>query len=387
MIKILSHILNHQATKRAKSVSKETLFRAAQTFLETFYGECQGHVQQTYRHRLHDVRQAIFETGTYTHTRQELEYGARVAWRNSTRCIGRVAWETLAIRDCRNIENELDIFAACVQHLRYATNGGRIRPTITVFAPETPKTPTIRIWNAQLLRYAGYQQTNGSVLGDPLHVMFTDVLCALGWTPSAMKTPFDLLPLVVQIGTAPPMLFEFDRNDVLEVALQHPQYAWFSELQLQWYAVPVISNMRLEIGGLSYCAAPFNGWYMGTEIGARNLGDVQRYNQLPRIARRMGLPMTASRTLWKDRALVELNIAVLDSFAKQGVTIVDHHTAAHQFIVHERKEQRHARSTFADWGWIVPPLSSSITPVFHRDYVNTIVSPNFFYQPDPWTSQ
>ena len=40
--------------------------------------------------------------------------------------------------------------------------------------------------------------------------------------------------------------------------------------------------MCLEIGGICYPAAPFNGWYMGTEIGARNLADTDRYDQLPR---------------------------------------------------------------------------------------------------------
>ncbi|WP_368738983.1 nitric oxide synthase oxygenase, partial [Staphylococcus aureus] len=31
----------------------------------------------------------IKETGTYTHTEEELIYGAKMAWRNSNRCIGR----------------------------------------------------------------------------------------------------------------------------------------------------------------------------------------------------------------------------------------------------------------------------------------------------------
>ena len=53
--------------------------------------------------------------------------------------------------------------------------------------------------------------------------------------------------------------------------------------------MPALANMCLEIGGVCYPAAPFNGWYMGTEIGARNLADPGRYNQLPEIAARMGL--------------------------------------------------------------------------------------------------
>ncbi|MBV8695401.1 MAG: nitric oxide synthase oxygenase, partial [Ktedonobacteraceae bacterium] len=172
---------------------------------------------------------------------------------------------------------------------------------------------------------------------------------------------------------------------VLEVPLSHPDYPWFTKLGLKWHALPVISNMRLEIGGICYTAAPFNGWYMGTEIGARNLGDVARYNLLPVIAEHLGLDIRSERTLWKDRALVELNVAVLSSFAKHGVTIVDHHTASRQFLRHEELEKQAGRTVPAHWVWIVPPLSGSATPVFHKThYKNAILKPNFFYQQAPW---
>jgi len=139
--------------------------------------------------------------------------------------------------------------------------------------------------------------------------------------------------------------------------------------------------MRLEIGGVSYTAAPFNGWYVGTEVGARNFGDLERYNMLPVIAKRMGLDTHSNRTLWKDRALVELNIAVLNSFAAYGITMVDHHSASQQFMVHTDMEKRAGRSIAADWGWIVPPMSGSVTPVFHCPYEDVTLKPNFFYQP------
>lgn len=58
------------------------------------------------------------------------------------------------------------------------------------------------------------------------------------------------------------------------------RYKWFQNLGLKWYAVPVVSNMLLEIGGLEFTACPFNGWYMGTEIGVRDFCDYQRYNIL-----------------------------------------------------------------------------------------------------------
>ena len=46
----------------------------------------------------------------------------------------------------------------------------------------------------------------------------------------------------------------------------------------------------------------------------------------------MELDMSHDRTLWKDRALVELNRAVIHSYRKAGVIMVDHHTVAKQFI-------------------------------------------------------
>ena len=76
---------------------------------------------------------------------------------------------------------------------------------------------------------------------------------------------------------------------LVEVPIEHPDYKWFGDLQIKWYAVPIISNMKLEIGGITYPAAPFNVWYMGTEIGARNLADEYLYNMLPKIGSLMGL--------------------------------------------------------------------------------------------------
>ena len=57
-------------------------------------------------------------------------------------------------------------------------------------------------------------------------------------------------------------------------------YDWFSELGLRWYALPAVSSMAFDCGGLIFPAIPFNGWYMATEIGARDLADKQRYNKL-----------------------------------------------------------------------------------------------------------
>jgi nitric-oxide synthase len=326
--------------------------------------------------RLSQVLSTIDRIGTYLHTEGELEFGARVAWRNSSRCIGRLYWNSLRVLDRRGVRTPDDIFKHLVTHLRESTNGGRIRPTISIFPPAMPNRPYGHVWNEQLIRYAGYRSEDGTVIGDPRYAEFTEAVQRLGWISKG--TPFDILPLVVDVPGEPPQLYDIPEDAILEVELRHPQYEWFAELDLRWHAVPAISNMRLEIGGINYPFAPFNGWYMGTEIGARNLADVDRYDLVPEVARRLGLDISTEGTLWRDRALVELNVAVLHSFERAKVKITDHHTESRRFLTHLEREERAGRTVPADWTWIVPPMSGGATPVFHRYYDEAEQRPNFF---------
>jgi len=351
---------------------------AAEEFLALFQAE--NPAAAPIGPRVEEVRAQIERYGTYAHTTAELTFGARVAWRNSSRCIGRLYWRSLQVRDRRHVTTAAQLAGEAFAHLRVATNSGRVRPTLTVFAPTTPERPGPRIWNEQLIRYAGYRQPDGTVIGDPRYADFTSAVRDLGW-PGGPGTPFDLLPLVVQVPGEGPALFDLPRDVVLEVPLSHPRYPWFSELGLRWHAVPAISNLCLEIGGVCYPAAPFNGWYMGTEIGARNLADVHRYDVVPVVARRLGLDTASERSLWRDQVLVELNIAVLHSFDAAGVTMADHHTESHRFLTHLAREERAGRITPADWSWIVPPISGAATPVFHRYYENADLRPNYVHHP------
>lgn len=50
------------------------------------------------------------------------------------------------------------------------------RSAITIFPPRTDGKHDFRVWNAQLIRYAGYKQPDGSVIGDPANVEFTEVM-------------------------------------------------------------------------------------------------------------------------------------------------------------------------------------------------------------------
>ncbi|WP_240758343.1 nitric oxide synthase oxygenase [Lysinibacillus sp. SGAir0095] len=327
---------------------------------------------QWLRDRLDEIKQEQ----KYIPTTEELVFGARVAWRNSNRCIGRLFWNSLQVFDERQVETEEEVYKALLRHIEFATNGGKIRPTITIFKPNS-----IRIWNYQLIRYAGYETEEG-IIGDSDSIELTRICEELGW--KGERTPFDILPFVIQIGSNKPALFEIPKKYVLEVAIRHPQYEELAQLNLKWYAVPMVSNMKLSVGGIEFNAAPFNGWYMGTEIGARNLADVNRYNLLPTVARIMGLETKSNISLWKDRALVELNLAVLHSFKEDGVSIVDHHTAAQQFKLFEQQEVEANRQVTGNWSWLIPPVSPATTHIFHKPIENLIKKPNYFYQKNPF---
>ncbi|HZN75045.1 MAG TPA: nitric oxide synthase oxygenase [Micromonosporaceae bacterium] len=358
----------------------------AEEFLRRCYAELPslGPVEP----RLAAVREQVDAVGTYVHTHAELVQGARMAWRNSSKCIGRLYWRSLVVLDRRTVRAPEEIFEQLVAHLivasgRYRQPVGRLRPVISIFGQAVPGRPVSRIWNDQLIRYAGYRMPDGGTIGDPRFVDFTAAVSALGW--QGKREAFDILPLVLDVPGYGPRVYDLPEGAVVEVALAHPEYRWFAELGLRWYAVPAISNMRLSIGGVHYPLAPFSGWYLGTEIGSRNLGDVTRYNMLPLVASRLGLDTTDERTLWRDRALVELNRAVLWSFEQSGVRIADHHTESHRFLTHVAREERAGRPTPADWTWIVPPLSSSATAVFHRYYDEVDLRPNFYLDDDART--
>lgn len=331
--------------------------------------------------RLAKVRQEITSRGWYRQTYEELEFAARLAWRNNRRCIGRRYWQTLEVVDARETKTAGEIFEACVAHLRRSTNGGKIQPLITVFAEADAVGRGPIIHNYQLIRYAGYRRSDGTVLGDPAEVAFTERVMAAGWRPPEPCSAFDILPLVIETPEEGEKLFVLPQDAVLEVPIIHPSLAWFEELGLKWHALPAVSNMMLDAGGVRYPAAPFSGYYMETEIAARNFGDVGRYNLLPVVADRLDPAMRSRDPFWRDRALVELCAAVLYSFRQAGVTIVDHHAASRQFMEHLAEEKDQGRVVPGDWSWLVPPVSGSASPVFHRSYDPRPCLPDFVPRP------
>ena len=350
------------------------LVQRAHQFLQQVYQELD---LPNVEARLSFVESEIRRTGTYIHTQQELEHGARMAWRNSNRCMGRLFWKSLIVKDKRQLETAEDVYDALIEHLDFATNKGKILPTITIFKPQMGhQKPLIRILNHQLIAYAGYKDDRGNTIGDPKNIGITNICIQYGWKPKYGK--FDLLPLLIE-AAGKIVVYELPTNKIIEVPLTHPDHPNFKSLELKWYGLPVISDMILEIGGIYYPASPFNGWYMVTEIGSRNLGDKQRYNILPELATALQIDTGKHNPLWKDKALIILNEAVLYSFQQKGISLVDHHTASDQFMKFVRNEGNEGREVTADWTWIVPPMSGSATEAFHLPMDNTVKSPNFYY--------
>ncbi|XP_020029612.2 nitric oxide synthase, inducible isoform X1 [Castor canadensis] len=367
---------------RDKPTSVDELLPQAIEFINQYYSSFKEAKIEEHLARVEAVTKEIETTGTYRLTGDELIFATKLAWRNAPRCIGRIQWSNLQVFDARSCTTAQEMFEHICRHLHYATNSGSIRSAITVFPQRSDGKHDFRVWNTQLIRYAGYQMPDGTIRGDPANLEFTQLCIDLGWKPRYGR--FDVLPLVLQANGRDPELFEIPPDLVLEVPMEHPKYEWFQELELKWYALPAVANMLLEVGGLEFPGCPFNGWYMGTEIGVRDFCDTQRYNILEEVGRRMGLETHTLASLWKDRAVTEINVAVLHSFQKHNVTIMDHHSAAESFMKHMQNEYRLRGGCPADWIWLVPPISGSITPVFHQEMLNYVLSPFYYYQVEPW---
>ncbi|XP_032903465.1 nitric oxide synthase, endothelial-like [Amblyraja radiata] len=301
---------------------QERLRQQAAEFLHSYYSTTTRAGTAAHEERRAQVEAEIGRTGRYRLTATELSFGAKQAWRNAARCVGRAHWSRLQIFDARDCASVEEMFEHICNHIKYSTNKGNIRSAITIFPPRCEGKGDFRVWNSQYIHYAGFAQPDGSVLGDGATVEITQLCEGLGWQPNRGR--FTVLPLVLQVPGGEPTLFSLPPELVLEVELEHPQYEWFGELGLRWYGLPAVANMLLEVGGLEFPAAPFNGWYTAAEIGARNLGDTGRYDLL----KRGGCP--------------------------------------------------------TDWVWVQPPISGSLTPLYHQEMLNYSLTPAFRYLMDPW---
>ena len=349
-------------------------------FLREYDAECPGRCNLTTR--TEEVLEELDRTGVWHKTADELGFAAQLAWRNAERCVGRLYWKGLNLRDCRQMTDPDEMAVALFEHLRFAWNGGDLRPAITVFSPGNRDLPGPRIWNPQLLRYAGLRLRSGRQLGDPAQNALTERIMRLGWEPPG--TDFDLLPLVIETVEHGPRLYELPMDCRYEIPLTHPQHAWLQQRGLKWYAIPAVADMALDAGGVMYRFAPFNGWYLNTEIAARNLTDANRYNLLPELAERLGLDISSERTLWRDRTMLMLHEAVLHSYDTAGVKMADHHAVCHEFLEFCRNEQTAGREPAGKWMWLVPPFSSSATVLYQEPFRDQAFKPAYRLQKPVW---
>ena len=332
----------------------------------------QFHIEYEIEDALEARLNDLTDVDLFEPTIEELTFASRVAWRNSTRCVGRIYWNGLHVRDSRHLIEPRAVLEDMVQHAKIATNEGRLRSVLTILSPEA--ITGNKILSPQLARYAGYELDDGTVLGDPAHIELTRLAEKSGWV--GQRTSFDLLPLMIMDNDGEIHRRDYLDGEILEVSMTHPDFSWFAALDLKWHALPAISESYLDAYGVRYPVI-FNGWYVGTEIGGRNLSDPYRYNLLPVIAKKMGVDMSGDAKLWRDKAMIELNVAVLHSFKQCGITILDHHTASSEFLDFIATEHQCGRAAETDWSWVVPPISGSTTPQFHMDFTNRQLKPAF----------
>lgn len=364
-------------TWRLRDLSPMDRREEARDFLDTF-ARATKMAAKSQAARWAEIRKSLAKTGYYEHTPEELTFGARLAWRNHARCIGRLFWNSLDVRDRRDMSDPAEIFADQCAHLSDATGDGRIRSVISIYPPVRPGEKPCFFESPQFNQYAGYLTEGGQVLGDRRSVEPTRIAQSMGWEPPEPRGQFDLLPVLLRDGAGRRHMFEVPAGLQREVPIRLDGANAFNALGLRWYAVPIVSDMILTIGGIDYPCAPFNGFYMCTEIASRNFADRNRFDLLPQIASALGHDPADGDPYWRDRALTDLNAAVMASFKADGVTIVDHHGASAHFMEFVARETAAGRQVSGDWSWIVPPQASAACEVFHLEMTDLRAVPNFY---------
>lgn len=361
-------------TRRLRRLLPSERREEAAAFIGLYYRENQLG-EKACRARTREVLRELSAQGAYEHTADELAFGARVAWRNSSACIGRIFWKSLEVLDARHVSDPDEMAGHIFQQMRFARSGPRVKSTICIFPPMRRSTPATYVESAQLVQFAGYI-SEGRVVGDPQNVELTRVAESLGWTPPEPRSHFDVLPLLIRRSEGGRLIYDLPPDTYNIIEISHPEKPNISNLGLRWYDIPYVSDMILTIGGVDYPCAPFNGFYMATEIACRNLVDSFRYDRLADVGEALALDLRDP--LWRDEALTELTRAVLYSYKLRGVEICDHHTAGAWYAAFAQAEHAAARIPSGDWAWIVPPHGAAATPPFHMVMKDTADVPNFY---------
>ena len=197
------------------------------------------------------------------------------------------------------------------------------------------------------------------------------------------KVPGKTLPYVHPLST----------ESVQQIAIEHPTQPEIAGLGYKWSVAHTASNLKLTLGGIVYESIPFSRWFVSTEI-VRSL--VQRYNAVVECAKVLNIdtksdPLCQQRVEYEVRVHekiawcntffekqlteifcasaamyspppppLQLELAVLYSFRKNGVTIEDPTGIAESFCAHAQRE-RIEFGRECPWQW--SPLASTIAPL------------------------
>ncbi|GFT02044.1 nitric oxide synthase, salivary gland [Nephila pilipes] len=88
---------------------KDEILRHAKHFFDQYFSSIKRMNSPSHVRRWKEIVSEVESSGTYELKETELVYGAKLAWRNAPRCIGRIQWSKLQNRNhcLRNIEDHV----------------------------------------------------------------------------------------------------------------------------------------------------------------------------------------------------------------------------------------------------------------------------------------
>lgn len=78
---------------------------------------------------VHRVKIKGWSSSGYVQTKEELQIGIRLSWKNSRKCIMRAHYPELKLVDLRHVKTSQGMVDAIIEHAPAAFNHGRILPT------------------------------------------------------------------------------------------------------------------------------------------------------------------------------------------------------------------------------------------------------------------
>ncbi len=287
-------------------------------FLQRFFVE--NRVPTAFSARWDEVQPQLLTESGYQPTPEELAYGVRIAWRQSRNAFERPFWPDVAVRDVRHLHHPDDVAHAVFTHLELAYNGGAVRPLVTLFQADRANRPGPRLWNPALPLFSSQRH--------PQQAAFVAAITKLGWHSSGDL--YEVLPLVVECAGFAPQIYPVPPEKALAVALVHPEHLWFKTLNLRWNTLMAVADQPLWLAGQGDRSPLVSGVQLSRAVVAW-LQEAEGESLLLRIAGYLRLDTQRDASLWRLKAMTTLEEAVLWSFERAGVTVVETYSAARRF--------------------------------------------------------